>query len=589
MRRRLLVFVASLLLISQLISVFLALREGQDLGRRHLLTALHTAAQTYNKLWQQAKAEGKKDPQKAAMDDFLDIYQKSDLPIRVSVIAADGMVVWDNQAGPELDNHRNRSEVYAVIKGAQEATAVRYSSSLGVPALYLAYRQKDSDQIIRLSAPLSLEERYLSQMRSQLVWLGFLSFLIMVLLSLALTRRLTRTLGRLSTASKAMGQGRYDTRVPVDYYDSEDLRQVSQAFNEMATELSDKRHELLEQNAHLEATLYALREALVVLDAQGHVTYLNEVAKGYFERSMKAEDCPYSVELLCRDRVFLNYLEAFYKGRDGGRLEMELMTKKGRRYFLIQAAPVKVGTVVRAIVVSLSDRSNERAAELQRKEFVDNVTHELRTPLTSIRGFIETIRLNPDLPAEQRNQFLGIVDEETARLEALIRDILDLGELEADKRADETAEPFRLKAVVDKTLLELQPQAEQRGITIHSGGVEDLRLFGNPHRIHQIVLNLTDNAIKYNREGGAVWLSAKRLGPKRIELRVRDNGPGISEEHLERIFERFYRVDKGRSREAGGTGLGLAIVKHLARLYNGHARMESVVGEGSTAIVELEL
>lgn len=227
-----------------------------------------------------------------------------------------------------------------------------------------------------------------------------------------------------------------------------------------------------------------------------------------------------------------------------------------------------------------------RKAEVIRKEFVANVSHELKTPLTSISGFIETLQQGAAEDPEIRTRFIDIIAIETARLNRLIEDLLVLSDIENRKRVGEN-NIIHVKEAVSQTIEALQPIAEDKKVRILTQLDESVRIAGNADRFCQMMVNLIENAIKYSDEGGRVWIEAKEAEEK-VKITVKDEGIGIAPEHLDRLFERFYRVDKSRSKKAGGTGLGLSIVKHIAALLNAEVRVESTAGEGTTFYVIVE-
>lgn len=240
-------------------------------------------------------------------------------------------------------------------------------------------------------------------------------------------------------------------------------------------------------------------------------------------------------------------------------------------------------------VHELEDK-NERLADLQqmRSEFVANVSHELKTPLTSIRGFVDTLRSGKINEPIVQERFLEIIDIEVERLYQLISDILQLSEIEG-MESDPELQRFNLSALIDDVATLLDDKASESHVAIIVEDCEALPVLASQYRIKQVLINLVDNAIKYNSAGGKVYIKALREPEQMIAISVRDTGEGIPQEHLSRVFERFYRVDKSHSREMGGTGLGLSIVKHIAQLYDGSATVESKVGEGSTFIVRLKI
>ena len=227
-----------------------------------------------------------------------------------------------------------------------------------------------------------------------------------------------------------------------------------------------------------------------------------------------------------------------------------------------------------------------KRAEMIRKEFVANVSHELKTPLTSISGFIETLQHGAAEDPEIRTRFIDIIAIETSRLKRLIEDLLVLSDIENRKESADVQE-FSAKEEIEKTVQTLQPIAEDKNVELITGFDEDVVILGSPDRFRQMMVNLIENAVKYSEEGGRVWIEARKLDTK-VQVTVKDEGIGIAEEHLDRLFERFYRVDKSRSAKAGGTGLGLSIVKHIAALFNAELKVESKVGEGSIFYVIFE-
>ena len=227
-----------------------------------------------------------------------------------------------------------------------------------------------------------------------------------------------------------------------------------------------------------------------------------------------------------------------------------------------------------------------KRAEMIRKEFVANVSHELKTPLTSISGFIETLQQGAAEDPEIRTRFIDIIAIETSRLKRLIEDLLVLSDIENRKESADVQE-FSAKEEIEKTVQTLQPIAEDKNVELITGFDEDVVILGSPDRFRQMMVNLIENAVKYSEEGGRVWIEARKLDTK-VQVTVKDEGIGIAEEHLDRLFERFYRVDKSRSAKAGGTELGLSIVKHIAALFNAELKVESKVGEGSIFYVLFE-
>ncbi|MEI8200921.1 MAG: ATP-binding protein [Eubacteriales bacterium] len=407
------------------------------------------------------------------------VFADESTQLRITVIAADGTVLYDNQqAAASMENHANRNEVKAVLSSKGTATVKRHSATLDVDMLYMARYYAGLDQVIRTSIPLVLYQTGVKQLQTAFIAVMAGTLILLAGVSYIFTKRLTRPLFELRNAAKSMAAANYSVRVHAGSHD--EIGALSVAFNSMAEQLEKEVHELEEKN--------------------------------------------------------------------------------------------------------------ERLAELQqmRSEFVANVSHELKTPLTSIRGFVDTLRNGKIEDPAVQGRFLEIIDIEAERLHQLISDILQLSEIEGMKN-DQELQKFDLSALLDDVATLLDDKASERHVQIVVEDSEVLPVLASQYRIKQILINLVDNAIKYNKPGGRVYIRATREPDQIVAIRVRDTGDGIPAEHLARVFERFYRVDKSHSREMGGTGLGLSIVKHIAQLYEGTATVESIEGEGSTFTVRLRI
>jgi two-component system phosphate regulon sensor histidine kinase PhoR len=352
----------------------------------------------------------------------------------------------------------------------------------------------------------------------------------------------------------------------------------------------------------LEAMMDSMREGLVVVDGGMRAVALNGAAHAIFGAGDAAssptrddEDArlarwrgkPRALGDLTRNPAVLGaFAEALAHGRQV-EAKIETATRERRAYDL-RVAPLKAREgwgARRGAVGVFFDITRLERLERVRQEFLSNVSHELRTPLTAIRTFVETLESGViDEPANNR-RFLSVIDRNAARMQSLIDDILELSSIEAGRVSVEPG-AVRLRALVEDVLASLAARAAERGVALRNDVAEDVRVRADERRLEQMLTNLTDNAVKFNREHGEVRVAHVRDGG-RDRITVSDTGEGIAPEHLSRIFERFYRVDRARSRALGGTGLGLAIVKHLARAHGGEASVASTPGEGSIFTVEL--
>jgi two-component system phosphate regulon sensor histidine kinase PhoR len=331
-----------------------------------------------------------------------------------------------------------------------------------------------------------------------------------------------------------------------------------------------------------------MREVMLVVDGELRVVASNAAARGLFEFGEGGEQ-PQLSELTRNPTVLSAYLGAIERGE---RVEAKVELTEERRVFDLRVAPLQQrsaaasgrATVGGAVGVFFDITRLERL-ERVRQEFLSNVSHELRTPLTAIRTFVETLEDGALEDAANNRRFLSIIDRNAARMHSLIDDILELSAIEAGTATVE-ARPVRLRAMIDDVLTALASRASERGLSLRNEVAEDVFVHADARRLEQMLTNLCDNAIKFSAEGGAVTVAHEGANG-RDRISVVDTGEGIAPEHIARIFERFYRVDRARSRSLGGTGLGLAIVKHLARAHGGEATVQSIPGEGSTFTIEL--
>ncbi len=342
--------------------------------------------------------------------------------------------------------------------------------------------------------------------------------------------------------------------------------------------------------ALLKATMDSMREGVVVIDSAMRVVALNNPARATFRPGGKDALSPRRLSDLTRNpTVYSAFAGAVARGV---RAEVKVETGggEGRRVYDLHVAPLRereaiYGSDVRGAIGVLIDITRLEQLELVRQEFLSNVSHELRTPLTAVITFAETLEDGALEDEETARRFLGVIRRNAERMRALIEDIMELSSIESGGARVEAREA-PLHAAVQETFAALNAKAESCGVTLANEVAAGASVRADPRRLEQMLLNLVDNAIKFNRRGGAVTVAHAADGGRDL-VEVSDTGDGIPREHLARIFERFYRVDRARSRDMGGTGLGLAIVKHLARAHGGEIRVRSTPGEGTTFTIEL--
>ncbi len=399
--------------------------------------------------------------------------------------------------------------------------------------------------------------------------------------ALALTASNSDPIKPLIEASRQIAAGNYAYRVEPTAGD--EVGELCQAFNRMSDKITFTVEQLGRQNDWMETVMAAMDNALIAVNIDLRVILVNDAAQsllgiGADALDQKVSDAIVSVRLerLLSDAVRLRRTQT---------LELPIYAN-GERTVRLTVSPMWRDKQVAGALAMMTDITELRRLEQMRSEFVANVSHELKTPLTSIKGFVETLIMDENRSPETVTRFLRIIDIETNRLTRLIEDILSLSELEKDVRTGRD-EVLRLEILAEDTVELLRPQAQEKRIDLAiEMPPQPLYVRGDEDRVKQLVMNLVDNAIKYTPEGGSVRVLLERDGTWN-RLTVADTGIGIAPEHQKRLFERFYRVDKGRSRQMGGTGLGLAIVKHIVFTMKGTVRVESAPNAGSRFIIEI--
>ncbi len=507
------------------------------------------------------------------------------LEVRVTLIGLDGTVIGDSfvDAGklPFLPNHRSRPEIQAALAGGY-GESIRFSDTASEEMLYVAVPVGTPQRwgVLRIAKPLDdirmLEERVRSGVEGGLFWALLLGLGAGVLSALFLSRPLERIA---DTADRFL-HGETGVRVPARRRD--EIGRLSLAFNYMADEIV----RMSRQEEWLREVLSSIREAIIVTNAEGQIVLVNPSAsrlfpiEGAMNRAMPVKQVA--------DRGVRELLE---KARGDGtrsfREELTVMTSKGERVLKVSAVPVMHDGRSEGMVFVINDITRLRNLERMRRDFVSSVSHELRTPLASIRGYAETLLEGAKDDPANAEAFLRIILQESEQLTALVNDVLDLSRIESG-RIVYAFGPVDLRKHIDATVALFEPAARKKGARIEVSAPEGLPPVRADGGYLDIVLrNLVDNALKYVDEGrGLVRIRAFR-GSDGVCVEVEDNGIGIPQSDLDRIFERFYRVDKARSRQLGGTGLGLSIVKHIVLGHKGDVQVRSRVNLGSIFTVTL--
>ena len=566
------------LLVSVLLAVdFFAERslraDYQRLGFEQL-TAIGRIAQAHPPQWTPASPDHSEDL--APVRDWA--TQLAASGARVTVITADGRVLADSQSDPQtMENHATRPEVLeAMAKG--DGRSIRHSVTINRYLLYYAVRQSTpagSTVVLRFALPLETVDQVLSSFRRRLWLASFFILLIAGAISLLFSRSFTGRVERLKDFSRRVAEG--DFR-PLPRDGSGDaLEALGISLNRTAARLDRTIHTLTEERNLSSAILGSMVEGVAVVNGSERLVFANPGFAEILGLDVPPTSGSALVEVV-RQTELLEAVRQVLRGQP--RVQSEIVTGTLRQhYFAITVAAVRAGDTTGAVVV-LHDITELRKLERVRRDFVANVSHEFRTPLTAIQGFAETLLAGAIDDSQNRTRFLEIILEHSRRLARLTEDLLMLSKMDAE-RLELEIRRLSVSQLIESCLETAQRRAAEKDLRISVNTPQRLPdIAGDRRRLAEVLQNLLDNAIQYTLPGGQIMLSAEE-GDAEVVVTVSDTGIGIPRADQPRIFERFYRVDVARSREAGGTGLGLAIAKHLVEVHGGRLWVDSEVGQGS--------
>jgi len=497
---------------------------------------------------------------------------------RVTFIRADGLVLGDSKvAGKDLEsleNHRTRPEIAAAFLG-HTTDNIRYSATLHTRMLYAATRMPGEPAMVaRVSLPLAWVDSAKARTRTVLLGGAVVALLVAVLLSSLAAVVMSRGLRSLTAVARRMANGELDARSRIESND--EVGELGRTLDHLAANLSDSVRELRDDRALLGRILESMREGVLVMDGEHRILLANPSLREML--ILDSDVVGRSTIEVIRNAELQSMVEKALVGSEPLAGEIEVTGIKPRR-LMVHAA--RLSGEPRALLLVLFDVTEMRRLETVRRDFVTNVSHELRTPIASVRSAAETLRMAMKRDPKAATEFVDIIERNGQRLGELVNDLLDLSKLEA-KEFRLNLETVDLVALCEKSVAPFAQRAASRGIRLAVKIPDALRqACADRSAFDRILTNLIDNAVKYCPEGASVGISARAAGAK-IEVDVSDNGPGIDVKHQPRLFERFYRVDPGRSRDMGGTGLGLSIVKHLVEAMGGEVSVESTPGKGST-------
>jgi two-component system phosphate regulon sensor histidine kinase PhoR len=486
---------------------------------------------------------------------------------RVTIIARDGVVLADSEADAKtMENHASRPEV-ATALGGKVGSSSRLSHTVGIEFLYLAV--PSSDKIVRLAYPLSSMQQQISSIRANLLRATVLALLLALVLAAAIAEVISRRLRRIVRFAEQVAAGDLSARIAETSGD--EIAQVAMALDRTARRLEENFAAVKESRSELEALLNSMTDGVIAVSPDLKVRWANHAIAGILHQPVRI-GVPV-IELL-RHPDFLATINEVLQSKH--RESTIAASLSGRRSFSVTAEPLPDGGVVSV----LHDISEIERVEKTRRDFIANVSHELRTPLTSIQGYAETLLESDGAMNESAREFMQVIRRNAERMGRLTEDLLVLARVESgEEKLD--LRPHDARQLLAEAASSLQENARAAQVELSVENIPDWSVLADSYAVQQVFGNLISNALRYAQSGKKIVVGAQER-ENGIEFFVRDYGPGIASEHLPRIFERFYRVDKARSRESGGTGLGLAIVKHIVLNHGGVVRVESTVGHGTT-------
>jgi two-component system phosphate regulon sensor histidine kinase PhoR len=506
---------------------------------------------------------------------------------RITVILPDGTVIGDSRETPRLmDNHANRPEIITALAG-QTGRSLRFSKTLMQDMLYVAVPIRDGQGIaalLRTALPATAVETKIRSTQLKIALGGCIIAFLAAGISWVISRRISRPIEQMKKGAEQFAGGDLSHRLA--YPASEEMAGLADAMNQMAAQLDNRIETIRRQRNQLETVLASMLEGVIAVDSEERIVSINRAAAQLFENE-PANCQDKSIQEVIRSPALQQFIRRALNNPHSAEEDI-IVYQNEERIIDVKSSPLldavqqQMGTLV-----VFNDVTQLRRLENMRRDFVANVSHEIKTPLTAIKGFVETLQQGKVEKVDEKERFLGIIQKHVDRLNAIIEDLLTLSKIEQEDESKEiNREKVNLADVFQAAIEICRPKAEEKHIHIDLDCEKDTTANFDPTLIEQAMVNLLDNALKYSEPQSTILLKSHQQNSEVI-ISVQDHGIGIAQKHLPRLFERFYRVDKARSRNMGGTGLGLAIVKHIAQAHGGYVTVESKLGEGSRFRIHL--
>ena len=509
---------------------------------------------------------------------------------RVTVVLLNGAVIGDSQENPaEMDDHSDRPEIRDALKTGVGMSR-RPSPTLGIEMMYVATALEIGGErvgTLRLSLALTDLADAVAVVTRRIIAGAVVVTILVSVLALWISRWISRPLEAMRRGADRFARGDFGQKLLITGAASE-MTGLTESLNSMAEQLDERIRTIIEQRQRLAAVLSSMSEGVLAVDSAERIISINGAAARMFNVETPAAAEGRRLAEVIRNPVLQDLVSRAGSSKDAGEGEIVIDMGSGAHQVEVNGSIIRgPGEKEIGVLVILRDVTRLRQLERLRRDFVANVSHELKTPVTSIQGFVETLREGAVKDPEKADRFLGIIARQAERLGAIIDDLLSLSRLEQGLQA----EPFEMPEVAVSDVIQAAVAMCERGaaegnVALRVDCPAGLHARVLPQLMEQAIGNLLDNAIKFSDVDSLVSIEAGVHGDS-VVIAVRDTGAGIAAEHRDRIFERFYRVDKGRSRDLGGTGLGLAIVKHIVQVHGGSVSVDSAVGRGSTFTIRI--
>jgi two-component system phosphate regulon sensor histidine kinase PhoR len=580
-------FISSFLIIVLVIFIFTFLIIGEfnkydkSLTKKRLLTAANLTTEVL--------VPALENPQ---IDDVQSVVSRlgEKTGVRITVIDENGLVLGETDKNPrEMENHSERPEIKQAFNN-EIGESLRYSTTLQKEMFYVAvpYEAKNGTSltVIRTSLPLSIIQQTLSPLKSKVIYTGIVLTILALILSLVVSKTTTKSLAGIINISEELAKGNLNVDIPISESKGE-IPKITMALNHMAQKLNEVFKQLSHEKNQIEAVLSAMSEGVMVVSEKGKIILTNNIFKEMFNLT----DDPFQKSYweVLRNKEVIKLIDGVLQNWKPDNKEVFYLYPE-ERYYLANVIPLT--SPEREIIVVMFNITEFKKLENIKADFIANVSHELRTPLTAIKGYTETLEEGAFEDPQEQKHFIKIIKRHANRLINIVSDLLVLSEIEgrdvlSQQNENGDLEDVNVNEVIRSSLEALKSNALEKELKVSFNPSDKEHIItASRFLLEQMFINLIDNAVKYTPDHGEVGIEITDKN-EYLAIEIYDNGIGIPKDSLPRIFERFYRVDKTRSRKMGGTGLGLSIVKHIVIIHGGKIDVKSEEGKGSRFCISL--